>query len=762
MPAPALRGAVEVNVNVNIVWHDPVRFVATSGTLATDFNTGDTYDGLTLAAGDHFLYQPLTAGASVPGVTVGIYVVGAGAPVRRVTEDAGNEFVTPVGNCAVRVLAGTIGAGTAWICCNETAPAVGTDAIVFRMFELASGGGATELLDASDDIATYSEGSNVIATAGYNAAIDAGGMTWRRRTTTAPTTLSYFRRQDFGGVWYEAAAKRIIHGESLGIFGEGVGVDIGPALNEAIAWLGGKGGGRIILPPGLCYSNTDLLCDTSGIWIQGSAEGSSEGSFGTVFHLGADKTFHFGTAGGTERYAFKASDMKLTQATGGTAYFFHAHNTRNMKFQNLQLKDLYGFLHAGDAIAASDARMIFMESIEGGVRRVTGGSEHFIFADNMGALMMSDVVVEGFTDPGQSFIYQPYHSGFSANKPDGCLWTNVGASLWDYGLWFEWGIGNLLCTNSWFDRCNTTGLKIRSRAATAGLRFNNCHFVGINPPHVGHIGIDLGEEGNTISRFEISDSQICHWGQHAMVLNNSPNGISIVNNQFEDNCTGGTGPGLYPVVIIGGTTFNLKFTDNQIYRAVTIGNFAFAPLNGIQIDTTHANVEVCNNTITGVLGEPVVNPHRENPKTRKVYGNSGQVLEGTTQQLGPWMRSDIIANLSDNTMTFLGVQPVANNGHIQIVMTARGRLWGVWITIRGTIATPSVNAISVRASINGTVQAFAAALDLGESSSYTLPTADGIAFEAGDRIGMLLTTPSDYTASGTPVDVTAGLVVYYD
>lgn len=128
LPAPALRGQGTIGVNINANWLDPVRFVATSGNLATDFNTGDVYAGLTLAAGDTFLYQPTSGNTSTPGTTVGIYVVGAGAPVRRSDADTGAELQ----HAAVLVLAGTPGMGQTWININSTPPVVGTDNIIFR------------------------------------------------------------------------------------------------------------------------------------------------------------------------------------------------------------------------------------------------------------------------------------------------------------------------------------------------------------------------------------------------------------------------------------------------------------------------------------------------------------------------------------------------------------------------------------------------------------------------------------------------------
>ena len=636
--------------------------------------------------------------------------------------------------------------------------------------EEGGGGGDAARLDSDILIADYQGEADTLETSGFTSYRDGGGKIWKRGGTSAPVTTpplpSYFKRQSFDGHWYEAISTRTVEGEKIGLFGQGSSVDAGPAVNEILAWLGAKGGGRLVLPPGITYSNQDLLSNYSGIWLQGTTVGASSGNAGSVLHLASDKTFDIGTAGGPTINAFKCSDLKCGQVAGTTAYFFHSHNIRGMKFRDLQLNGIYGFLHAGDPITGSFSRVIYMEGIEGNLH--TGVAEHFIFAENIGHITMTSVVCEGGWDPGQTVLYQPNGTTFTQNVPDGILIANCGFSLWDFGLVFEKGVSNLLVSNTWLDRMQTTALKLDVRTSCGGNRFNNCHFVGGLPMNENQIGIYIGEASNTLQRVEISDSTIAHWGQSALVVANSVNGLSILNNHFEDNCGGGATSALYPVVVLGGDdpgSLNLRFSGNTIYRASTTGDFAKQPLNGIVIDTPAPTVEVTNNLISGIApsGATIVNPHRESAKTRKVYGNSGQVLEGTSQMLGPWCRSIVSASLDSSTLSFLGEVPTADSGCIHIVAVSRGRFIGIWLEALGEpdFTTLELIAIQVNPTINGDPQPFPAILSGGELYSYNTPVGDGIEFNAGDKIGMRITTADDLVPDDM-LSVTAGLIVYYD
>jgi len=110
-------------------WKTSVIAATTSpGTLATDFENGDTIDGVVLATGNRILIKNQTAQEDN-----GIYVVQAtGAPVRATDMDATTP-VNEINGAAVFVEQGTLNADTAWV---QTADVVtlGTDPLVFVQF----------------------------------------------------------------------------------------------------------------------------------------------------------------------------------------------------------------------------------------------------------------------------------------------------------------------------------------------------------------------------------------------------------------------------------------------------------------------------------------------------------------------------------------------------------------------------------------------------------------------------------------------------
>ena len=104
-------------------WKDPV-VVATTGaqTLASDFENGDTIDGVVLATGNRILIKD-----QADPIENGIYTVNAsGAPTRATDFDSPSE----VTGAAITIIKGTSNADTAWICTSDS-PVIGSDAIVF-------------------------------------------------------------------------------------------------------------------------------------------------------------------------------------------------------------------------------------------------------------------------------------------------------------------------------------------------------------------------------------------------------------------------------------------------------------------------------------------------------------------------------------------------------------------------------------------------------------------------------------------------------
>lgn len=95
-----------------------------AGTLASDFENGDSIDGVTLATGDRILVKDQATGAEN-----GIYVVEAsGAPTRAADFDSSTEIVGAV----VAVLDGTANGGSLWHNTNTGTITVDTTALTFE------------------------------------------------------------------------------------------------------------------------------------------------------------------------------------------------------------------------------------------------------------------------------------------------------------------------------------------------------------------------------------------------------------------------------------------------------------------------------------------------------------------------------------------------------------------------------------------------------------------------------------------------------
>lgn len=96
------------------------------GTLATDFENGDTVDGVVLATNDRILIKNQAAQAEN-----GIYVVQAsGAPVRATDANTWDELVSAF----VFVEQGTVTADTGWVCTINAGGTIGVNPITFTQF----------------------------------------------------------------------------------------------------------------------------------------------------------------------------------------------------------------------------------------------------------------------------------------------------------------------------------------------------------------------------------------------------------------------------------------------------------------------------------------------------------------------------------------------------------------------------------------------------------------------------------------------------
>lgn len=112
-------------------WKQPVRAATTAPlTLASDFENGDTIDGVTLATGDRILIKDQSSGTEN-----GIYTVNAsGAPTRATDADAGSELV----NATCYVSQGTANADTQFTCTTNAPITLGSTSLSFA--QLATGG----------------------------------------------------------------------------------------------------------------------------------------------------------------------------------------------------------------------------------------------------------------------------------------------------------------------------------------------------------------------------------------------------------------------------------------------------------------------------------------------------------------------------------------------------------------------------------------------------------------------------------------------
>lgn len=111
---------------------DAVRVATTtSGTLASDFENGDTIDGVALVTGDRILIKNQVAGA-----TNGIYTVNAsGAPTRAVDADTSVEVLAGM---TMFVSEGTVNGNTTWQLTTDNPIVLGTTALVFAQIGAAT------------------------------------------------------------------------------------------------------------------------------------------------------------------------------------------------------------------------------------------------------------------------------------------------------------------------------------------------------------------------------------------------------------------------------------------------------------------------------------------------------------------------------------------------------------------------------------------------------------------------------------------------
>lgn len=227
-----------------VAWKQPVRVATTAaGTLASDFENGDTVDGKTLATGDRVLIKNQAAGAEN-----GIYVVKAsGAPARAFDMDDANEVV----GAKVYVVDGTANGGKTFHSTNLTTPTLGATALTFAEDTGGVGGDvATDSIwDAKGDLAVGTGADTAsrlpVGTDGWHLVADSGeatGLSWAE--PAAGTTAPFYNVADYGAT------------------GDGT-TDDTSAIEDAIAAADATNGGTIYFPPGT-YKITTTLSFTGG------------------------------------------------------------------------------------------------------------------------------------------------------------------------------------------------------------------------------------------------------------------------------------------------------------------------------------------------------------------------------------------------------------------------------------------------------------------------------------------------------------------
>lgn len=122
---------ITINDNINgnaIVIRKTVRVATISpATLSTDFENGDTVDGVVLSTGNRILIKN-----QATAIENGIYIVQAsGAPLRSEDTQNGSNFASVL----VQIEEGTTNADTAFMCSNDTgSDVIGTDNLTFIRF----------------------------------------------------------------------------------------------------------------------------------------------------------------------------------------------------------------------------------------------------------------------------------------------------------------------------------------------------------------------------------------------------------------------------------------------------------------------------------------------------------------------------------------------------------------------------------------------------------------------------------------------------
>jgi len=139
LDSDATNKAYVDSVVQGLEWKVPVKLsTIVAGVLATDFENGDTLDGMTLVTGDRILIKDQTN-----AVENGIYIVnGSGAPTRSTDMSSGSAE-----NFSVLVENGTINNGTSWVVTGESPFIIGINELIWIQFAASGTINAGEALN---------------------------------------------------------------------------------------------------------------------------------------------------------------------------------------------------------------------------------------------------------------------------------------------------------------------------------------------------------------------------------------------------------------------------------------------------------------------------------------------------------------------------------------------------------------------------------------------------------------------------------------
>lgn len=199
-------------------WKQSVRVATTaSGTLATDFENGDTVDGVVLATGDRILIKDQGTGSEN-----GIYTVNAsGAPTRATDCDEDAEVTAGL---TVVVTEGTANADLIFVLTTNDPITVGSTTLTFSQISA----GASNFLTLTDTPSAYTSQANKLAAvnSGETALEFVDTLLMADGSAGAP---SYSFSSDTDTGMYLGAAGEIgwALGGSLAMYLDGVGLGVG-------------------------------------------------------------------------------------------------------------------------------------------------------------------------------------------------------------------------------------------------------------------------------------------------------------------------------------------------------------------------------------------------------------------------------------------------------------------------------------------------------------------------------------------------------